>query len=719
MKEKMKSEIESITINAATFSNVQIFPTYINFFYGRNGVGKTTIADAIRNGSTLQWSETAKPDDIEILVYDAEYISRNFHSFDNLQGVFMVFEENIEIQTQIEGMEKELLEKREAYKQCETEIQKKKAEKLKLHDSVQDLCWDAVSNIRKQFASAVTSIKKKSLLETIIPIDPMAHSTKKLMDFYDTVYAKEQVTYPPLPGAGQLSCLKMPGAKYMDQVLTSSSDTPFAQFIEALNAANWVHQGNVQFIPHSNGKCPFCQQELPESFNEEIKKAFDAKYASYIAAIQDFGQAYLRESQEILVRLESNLKQNFPHFDTEKYCDKLELLKKTFQMNFQRITVKLNSPDIVSPLDDTSEILFEIQQIIDDTNEQIRKANKLVEDSKNQRVICKSQVTELIAWILKKDIDDYKLRASVLDEEIQLLIDKRQTITDEGNQLKTEINALKENMTNTQGTMKDINALLKNSGFQGFRLREKNGVENVYEVVRSNGIIADKLSEGERNFIAFLYFYCSVRGSFDQKQQKNKIVVIDDPVSSMDSSALFIISTLVREMIEVCYNNIEYRNQRVSGDYIKQIFVLTHNAYFHKEISYKQVERYRGVDFYLIQKADNKSTIHHCIRKSQKEISETENYNPVKNSYAELWEEYRQLSTPTAIVNVIWRILEYYFVQLNGYENADLKQEIVENHRDCFVTINADGARILHFTVWLHHCFRVWICRMVSLMVSI
>lgn len=122
MKEKMKSEIESITINAATFSNVQIFPTYINFFYGRNGVGKTTIADAIRNGSTLQWSETAKPDDIEILVYDAEYISRNFHSFDNLQGVFMVFEENIEIQTQIEGMEKELLEKREAYKQCETEI---------------------------------------------------------------------------------------------------------------------------------------------------------------------------------------------------------------------------------------------------------------------------------------------------------------------------------------------------------------------------------------------------------------------------------------------------------------------------------------------------------------------------------------------------------------------------------------------------------------------
>ncbi|MDR0355882.1 MAG: AAA family ATPase [Deltaproteobacteria bacterium] len=35
---------------------------------------------------------------------------------------------------------------------------------------------------------------------------------------------------------------------------------------------------------------------------------------------------------------------------------------------------------------------------------------------------------------------------------------------------------------------------------------------------------------------------------------KDKIVVIDDPVSSMDSSVLFIVSTLVREMVEVCYN---------------------------------------------------------------------------------------------------------------------------------------------------------------------
>lgn len=39
----------------------------------------------------------------------------------------------------------------------------------------------------------------------------------------------------------------------------------------------------------------------------------------------------------------------------------------------------------------------------------------------------------------------------------------------------------------------------------------------------------ENLSEGERNFIAFLYFYHQVRGSMSSEEIKEKIVVIDDP----------------------------------------------------------------------------------------------------------------------------------------------------------------------------------------------
>ena len=107
---------------------------------------------------------------------------------------------------------------------------------------------------------------------------------------------------------------------------------------------------------------------------------------------------------------------------------------------------------------------------------------------------------------------------------------------------------------------------------------------NTYEVIRPDGTVAEKLSEGERNFIAYLYYYHLVKGSLSSEAVKDKIVPIDDPVSSMDSGALFIVSAFVREMIEVCYNNTDYRSNKVDGYYIKQVFILTHNVYFHKKL---------------------------------------------------------------------------------------------------------------------------------------
>lgn len=94
--------------------------------------------------------------------------------------------------------------------------------------------------------------------------------------------------------------------------------------------------------------------------------------------------------------------------------------------------------------------------------------------------------------------------------------------------------------------------------------------------------------------IAFLYFYHVVRGSRSEKDAgKDKIVVIDDPVSSMDSSALFIVSALVREMLGVCSNNVRLEDHEYEGTYIKQMFILTHNAFFHREITYNMVGHYR------------------------------------------------------------------------------------------------------------------------------
>jgi wobble nucleotide-excising tRNase len=73
------------------------------------------------------------------------------------------------------------------------------------------------------------------------------------------------------------------------------------------------------------------------------------------------------------------------------------------------------------------------------------------------------------------------------------------------------------------------------------------------------------LSEGERNFIVFLYFYHLIKGSFSKNDIENDmVVVIDDPVSSLDNDILFIISTLIRNL----WKSTDF-------PYIKQFFILT------------------------------------------------------------------------------------------------------------------------------------------------
>lgn len=89
--------------------------------------------------------------------------------------------------------------------------------------------------------------------------------------------------------------------------------------------------------------------------------------------------------------------------------------------------------------------------------------------------------------------------------------------------------------------------------------------ENGYSISR-NGLPATHLSEGERTSIAFLYFLKSLQDTnFDLS---NGVVVIDDPVSSLDENALYSAFGFMRD-----------RTKNVG-----QLFVLTHNFAFFRMV---------------------------------------------------------------------------------------------------------------------------------------
>jgi wobble nucleotide-excising tRNase len=223
-------------------------------------------------------------------------------------------------------------------------------------------------------------------------------------------------------------------------------------------------------------------------------------------------------------------------------------------------------------------------------------------------------------------------------------------------QRESDIRSLEKSVTSVNPSVNEINELLQGFGFKNFSI-EATGV-NRYRLRRADGSDAkETLSEGERSFITFLYFFHLLKGSHSESGiTRDRVVVFDDPVSSLDSDVLFVVSSLIKHTIE------EIRTKKAL---VKQVFVLTHNVYFHKEITFDNNrnggDAFKDETFWTIHKTNG--------------ISSIKNHptNPIKTSYDLLWSELRIPNLANqGLQNTMRRILENYFRVLGGVSFDDI-----------------------------------------------
>lgn len=227
--------------------------------------------------------------------------------------------------------------------------------------------------------------------------------------------------------------------------------------------------------------------------------------------------------------------------------------------------------------------------------------------------------------------------------------------------LDDEIKELTKNVTSIQPTVDEINKTLQCYGFDNFEIVQTADNENHYQIKRENGVLAKStLSEGEITFITFLYFLQLAKGSTDKETiTEERVLVVDDPISSLDSNVLFVVSTLIKEIIK-----------DIKGDvgHIKQLFILTHNVYFHKEVSFidGRIRRHKQTSYWILRKNNKVSSIQSFATE-----------NPIKTSYELLWNELKNKdrNSSVTIQNTMRRIIENYFKMLGGYKDDDLIQQ--------------------------------------------
>lgn len=701
MSEKNKIKLTDIALNEATFKNSKeiLKPTNINMLFGRNGTGKSTIAKVIKDDFLrMQYIKWNKPDDESntlIHVYDEDYIRDTFAKAEEMDGVFTISDTDVKVKLEIDENNK-LREQAEA--KAEQHRQKRDRHILDLveeRNKAINSCWDVfkASNNDYKIQSGFNRKVKEEFFQQLLNVTPSPHDKAELRQLYDVAFSGNAKTYTRLKS---IDFVFSEDTSVLSEPIIPKTTSQYAAFMNKINASGWVKEGLDKYVPGSEGLCPFCHQSL-EGILQSIEESFDSSYEDMIKIVDRLYESYDRYKTDVSTLIQSNEADWFPQNDKGKHDALAKAILKTLDKNIAQIEKKKEKPAGTIAIDDISPAIDSYNAFIHEANIKIEGNNTLVSDTSRASAFSKA-FRENTALLCSSFISGFKVKEKTLLDLRKAEETEFNAQNEIINNCNHRLNELDQHTTSTRPVIKAINNLLSDTGFQGFSIEPNDAIKNTYRIVYGDGTIAKKLSEGEKNFICFLYFYFTVMESPDssrQTKEKDRVVVIDDPVSSMDGESVFVISALVRDMIENCRNAFVIEKDEDIGHQIKQIFILTHNAFFFNEIAPLYVDENDIAAFFEIKKKNNVSHIKRCVRQTYpSDDLRTEEVNslPQQSSYASLWKEYKTVEDPLLLVGIMRRILEIYFLHDLGITPRELYQIILKDNREVFVVKSEDGS---------------------------
>lgn len=699
-------------INEITIQNVATYTTpitltdirKINFIFGPNGSGKTTIGRAIEQADghidcQVHWAGQTP---LEVMVYNRDFVDRNFNLSSPVRGIFTLGENQVQAEAQIATLRPQVEQQsskitalfnrldgspeqsgiRQELVSLESSFRDKAFKQKQKHDDYFQVAFIGARNSAEKF-------KERVLQETLSNNADLLDLTV-LKEKASTIFSSAVVFANPLPLISYANLVSYESNTILQKPIIGSQDVNIAALINQLGNADWVKQG-LHFHEQANGTCPFCQQKTPPEFAEELNQFFNQVYQDDLQNVEQLKSNY-ESATNTLKAIISTVKQIDSQFlNNDLFAAEASLLEDLLDRNFDVILNKIQEPSRRLTLESVTDLAEKLSNHIDQANIKITEFNLIITNLGQERIQLTAQIWKFVLEELKVDISDYQANKIRLEGMIRGMEQSLGEAQNRKREIEEEIKTLERQSTSIQPTKDAINSLLRTFGFTSFTIEIAND-QGQYKISRADGGDARKsLSEGEKTFITFLYFYSLIKGAQTAEgTTTNRVVVFDDPISSLDSDVLYIVSSLIKGVFE------EVKSQ--TGN-IKQVFVLTHNVYFHKEISFNSRRSgnvpFTEESFWMVKKLSTGTIVERCIE------------NPIKSAYELLWSEVKSVHPSSlTLQNTLRRILENYFTMWGG-KGKDEICEMFEGReklicQSLFSWVN-DGSHSVHDDLYINY----------------
>jgi wobble nucleotide-excising tRNase len=577
-----------------------------NVIYGWNGSGKTTLSQlfsAFESGKLDEFAELkykieadndeytqGAPYRKQIRVFNQQYISDNIDVVGGKANpIFILGEENKKLAEAIE--EDQLVLLGDPTDPDDVGKIKELDEKQKEHSRLEKERGQHFTSIARSIGSSIEGVTTRTYNKRHAENDFSQLRSKKLLP--DNEYEKHKTTLREqemkLVDTIEGDHIRGLSVKLLADAERLLKDTVETTVIEDLRdnpeIATWTEEGYKLHQQTNSQNCEFCGQPMPGGRIEQLA----AHFTDADKRIKDDVDNVLAETDSLRADLRNVKLPDAANFYTE-FQDHYEglkdvfvkarrdLIKTTFEFKQEVEGKKLHTTEALN-LTKRFSIASAIKAI-DEINELINQHNKKSKSFSDAKEKAAEKIRVHLLSSIYDDIQDLDSQISQTRKDIDVLENGDLNYpSDEGIMLLQErVQENKKKISQSGVACDEINNQLEI--FLGRRELEFD-VEDDRYILKRGGKIAKSLSEGEKTAIAFVHFTISLK---DQDfNAENGIVVVDDPVSSLDSNSLYQAFSFLKNAVQDAY----------------QVFLFTHNFDFLK-LLLNWLRRQSGKKYFMI-----------------------------------------------------------------------------------------------------------------------